>query len=277
MSPSGSSAGKSDFPLFEEYVRTFYGINLKGKESLMRARLGVMCQTRGFDSLHDYFSYALSSPESGETERIIDRLTTNHTYFMRESEHFRFLMDTALPWMVGEAEKRRDLRVWCAGCSSGEEAYTLAICLMEFLKAAGLSDWDAVVLASDLSRKALREASRGVYPGDEMVELPHLWIANYFKRLGDGEYQVTDALRKNVAFKQMNLIDPFDFKASFHSIFCRNVMIYFANNTKVDVLKKFYSVLKPGGYLFIGHSESLVQLNDDFIYVQPSVYRKPLE
>ncbi|MDR1272028.1 MAG: protein-glutamate O-methyltransferase CheR [Clostridiales Family XIII bacterium] len=272
-----SLLSKGSFPLFEEYVRTYYGINLDGKESLMQARLGVLCQSKGFDSLHDYFSFALASPESGETERIIDRLTTNHTYFMRESEHFRFFMDTALPWMTNEAGRRRDLRIWCAGCSSGEEAYTLAICSMEFLKAEGLSDWNSVVLATDLSRKALLAAARGVYPGDEMAELPHPWISNYFRQHGDSEYQVTGALRKNVAFKRMNLIDPFDFKTPFHSVFCRNVMIYFDNNTKMDVLEKLYSALKPGGYLFIGHSESLAQLNNDFIYIQPSVYRKPFK
>jgi chemotaxis protein methyltransferase CheR len=235
-----------------------------------------MCRAQGFATLEEYFASALADPGSTGIERIIDRLTTNHTYFMRESEHFSFLMSSVLPWAVEEAGERRDLRLWCAGCSSGEEAYTIAICAMEFLKACALPGWDSVVLASDLSRGALSAAAFGKYPRHGMDELPPQWIADYFEPQPDGDYRVSSGLRKNVAFKRQNLVEPFDFSAPFHAIFCRNVMIYFDNETKVDVLKRFYEALLPGGYLFVGHSESLAQLNEDLTYVRPSVYRKPL-
>ncbi|NLY71078.1 MAG: chemotaxis protein CheR, partial [Clostridiales bacterium] len=134
--------------------------------------------------------------------------------------------------------------------------------------------WDSTILASDISDKVLRVAKEGIYSKEDILNLPNSWIKKYFEKYGDDKYRVTETLRRNVAFRNFNLLSPFNFKKPFQAIFCKNVMIYFDIPTKKEIIKKFYDALLPGGYLFLGLSESLSSFKHDFKYVKPSVYQK---
>jgi chemotaxis protein methyltransferase CheR len=178
-----------------------------------------------------------------------------------------------LPW-IEDGLGSYDLRVWSAGCSSGQEPYTLSIVTLNFLNERDLKA-DSVILATDISESALAYGSRGVYPADELETLPAVWKNKWFEMIDEGLFRVSKSLRDNVAFKKFNLLETFDTKEPFHVIMCRNVMIYFDNDTRARLVTKFYDALRPGGYLFIGHSESLSAIENEFEYVRPSVYRKP--
>ena len=172
------------------------------------------------------------------------------------------------------AVKDKDLRVWCAASSTGEEPYTLAILLADFFKNEAVM-WDKRLLATDLSLSVLEEAKRGIYSKEKLSSLPKIWVLNYFDKISEEQYQVKRTLRKEVVFRRFNLLEPqFPFKKKFHIIFCRNVMIYFDNDTKTKLISKLYDSLEHGGYLFIGHSESISRETTKFQYVQPAVYRK---
>jgi chemotaxis protein methyltransferase CheR len=134
--------------------------------------------------------------------------------------------------------------------------------------------WDSVILATDISEGALLYGSAGVYPASEVETLPLAWRSRWFEEAAAGSFRVKDELRSNVAFKKANLLEPFDVKTPFHAIMCRNVMIYFDKDDKVRLVSKFHDALRPGGYLFVGHSESLSTFKNDFEYIKPSVYRK---
>ncbi|MHB8064854.1 MAG: CheR family methyltransferase, partial [Ruminiclostridium sp.] len=169
---------------------------------------------------------------------------------------------------------RKDIGIWSAGCSSGEEPYTLAMIIDEFF---GIEsrNWDTKILATDISSKVLDMAIHGIYENDRIASLPPQWKMNYFKKLDDDKFILIDKIRNEIIFRKFNLMDKiFPFKKKFHVIFCRNVMIYFDNKTKMELIEKFYNLTEPGGYLFIGHSESLGQDNINYKYVIPSVYRK---
>jgi chemotaxis protein methyltransferase CheR len=146
---------------------------------------------------------------------------------------------------------------------------------LDYMKERGLG-WDSVILATDIAEGALAYGSDGVYPGDELETLPRAWRDEWFDDVGGGMFRVKKTLRANVAFKRFNLLDPFDVKSPFHLILCRNVMIYFDNDTKARLISKFYDAIAPGGYFFIGHSESLSAFKNEFEYVKPSIYRKPV-
>ncbi|MDR3305086.1 MAG: protein-glutamate O-methyltransferase CheR [Clostridiales Family XIII bacterium] len=256
------------------YIKEHYGVNLAAKSSLIEGRLGCYVMSRGFASYGDYFEFAKRDPTQQEMTSLINRLTTNHTFFMRESDHFDFFSGVVLPWIARSGDK--DMRVWCAGCATGEEPYALSIYILEYLETqASAYGWDSVVLASDISEQALKTASNGLYSAENLSSVSDGRKLKYFTETAEGNYRVTPGLRKNVAFRKINLLDPFHFSKPFQTVFCRNVMIYFDAETKTKLIDKFFNALVPGGYLFIGHSESLATLSHRFTYVKPSVYRKP--
>jgi chemotaxis protein methyltransferase CheR len=263
----------AEFHEIVDYINRNYGVNLAKKRFLVEGRLGCYISSLGFNSYHDYFRHVIGDPTGREMAILINRLTTNHTYFMREEKHFEFYRATALPWIADEL-RDSDLRVWSAGCSSGQEPYTLSIVTLDYLKERGFS-WDSVILATDISEDALAYGSAGVYPAEEVETLPEEWRGKWFEKAGEDSFRVSAKLRANVAFRKANLLDPFDISRPFHLIMCRNVMIYFDNETKSRLVSKFYDALTPGGYLVIGHSESLSAIDNGFSYVQPSIYRKP--
>lgn len=238
-----------------------------GKEDLVKSRLQKRIRELGLGGFGDYLE--LVSGDPAEHYRMVDLLTTNKTSFFRENEHFEFMRARILPGLrSGRA------RVWSAGCSSGEEPYTIAMVLREGL---GAACGDVKVLATDLSARVLEKAKAGVYDEEGLREVPPGLLAKYFapaSAAGRGSYAVRPELRSLVAFASLNLMAEWPMRGPFDLIFCRNVMIYFDKRTQEDLVNRFYGLLKPGGYLFVGHSESLAGFNTRFRYVQPAVHLK---
>lgn len=262
-----------DFLRLQTYMKENYGIDLSKKRSLIEGRLGNVIQKKGFSDFGPYIDYALSEPE--EVILLVSRLSTNYSFFMREEQHYRHLTQKVLPEWTAKI-KDHDLRIWSAGCSSGEEAYTAAMVVNDYL-GPQKDRWDASILATDISEKVLGLARAGVFPEDELRNLPERYKTQYFTMVEQGLYQISPELRKQVVFANLNLMDAkFPFRKSFHVIFCRNVMIYFDTPTRERLVNHFFQWLHPGGYLFIGLSETLSNLKSNFEYISPAIYRRPL-
>lgn len=192
---------------------------------------------------------------------------------MRESTHFHYFKDVVLPYLE-KTVTNRDLRIWCAACSSGEEAYTLAMIIDEYFGFNKLG-WDTKILATDISNGILSIAQNGIYSKDKTKNLPEHWIKKYFKEYDSQHYIISEKIRNEVIFRNINLVDTdYPFKKKMHVIFCRNVMIYFENETRDRLAEHFYDITEPGGFLFIGHSEVLNRKKMRYKYVMPAVYRK---
>lgn len=268
------SITNKEYRLLADYIRRNYGINLKEeKKALVIGRLNSEVRQMDFTNFSAYFDYLLADKSGAALRRMIDRITTNHTFFMREEEHFHFFKNTALPYLVSNA-RDKDLRIWSAGCSTGEEPGTLAMLIDEYL-GREKALWDSKLLATDISGKVLHIASRGIYENEKLKKLPSHWRLNYFKKL-DGEKSILiDRIRKEIIYRKFNLMDEiFPFKRKFQVIFCRNVMIYFDDRTRKNLVNKFYEFTEPGGYLFIGHSESLKRADTRYKYIMPAIFRK---
>lgn len=264
---------ENDFIRLTDFIIKNYGINLKAKRVLIEGRLSNYLAAQGYKSFTEYVDHILTTKNPSDIEMMLNKLTTNHTFFMREENHFAFFNDTILPYLEG-TKKNGTLSVWSAGCSSGEEPYTLSIILKEYFKNKP-GKWDTRLLATDISQNALGKATKGFYAEDGLKSIPEPWKRSYFNKV-DGGYQVTEELRKNVIFKTFNLMDPIQFKLKFDVIFCRNVMIYFDKPTKAALIQRYYDAINPGGYLLIGHSETIDRDESKFQYIMPATYRKPL-
>lgn len=239
-----------------------------GKEGLVKARLLKRIRTLGLAGFDQYLERVGDSPE--ELCRMVDLLATNKTSFFREPVHFDFMKARILPEL-----KNMRLRVWSAGCSSGEEPYTIAMVLREYFENRGAID--VRVLATDLSKRVLEKAVAGVYDEDVLSDVPAGLIAKYFDRVGTGaprKYSAKAGLRGLITFAPLNLMDEWPMKGPFDLVFCRNVMIYFDRPTQEALVRRFCGILKPGGYFFAGHSESLTRMSHGLRYVQPAVYIK---
>ena len=265
-----------EFRRISMYLKDRYGIDMTHKKEIMDGRLSNMIRIRGFDNYDAYMNTLMQDP-SGEMEKeLVNLLSTNHTYFMREFEHFEYMKKVVLPYLRKREENIQDLRIWCGAASSGEEPYTLAMLLVDFF---GLEHdkWDTTVLATDISTEVLQTAVRGVYKKEQIAELPDNWKRRFFRSVGEGKYfAITDELKNEVLYRQFNLVDDFPFRKKLHVIFLRNVMIYFDRPTKQNLIKKLYDVLEPGGYLFVGRTETIEKGNVPFELVEPSIFRKPL-
>jgi chemotaxis protein methyltransferase CheR len=256
------------------YIKANYGIHLKEeKRALVIGRLQQVLLQLGIQTFGEYYNHIVTDRTGKAVSTLIDKITTNHTFFMRESDHFVFFRDRVLPYL-SSAVKDKDLRVWSAGCSSGEEPYTIAMILNDYFAKEKLW-WDTKVLATDISSQVLEKAVRGQYSNEQIETLPPLWRTNYFRRLNSETLVVDDRLKQEVIFRKFNLMEEFfPFKRRFHAIFCRNVMIYFDHRTKMELVRKFYEMTEPGGYLFIGHSESIDRKETEYKYIMPAIYRK---
>ena len=263
-----------EFKMLADYVKLNYGIHLKEeKKALVTGRLHNVLLEHNFNSFSEYMDYILSDKTGIAITTFINKITTNHTFFMREAEHFQYFKDRVLPYLKATI-KDKDLRVWSAGCSTGEEPYTLSMILNDFFNIDKVW-WDTKVLATDISTSALEKAIEGKYSNEQISPLSIDWKNKYFKKLDSEISIVSDKIKDEVIFRKFNLMDSvFPFKKKFHVIFCRNVMIYFDNKTKADLVNKFYETTESGGYLFIGHSESLSRSESKYNYIMPSVYRK---
>lgn len=264
---------ESEFLRIVNYIKNNYGIDLSQKKTLITGRLDNYLSRNGYSNYSQLMDKVEKNPTSEEARDLIDNLTTNHTYFMREVEHFQFLKEVVLPEAKESLKETKDLRTWCAAASTGEEPYTLAMILKDFFSLE-TERWDISVLATDISTKVLEYATVGKYLKEQIEPLPDTWKRRFFKSINGDECMVTDELKKEVIFRRFNLMDPLPFKQRLHIVFIRNVMIYFDEETKIDLVNRIYDMLVPGGYMFIGTTESIDRAKTKFHYVRPSVYRK---
>jgi len=261
---------QEEFDELKNFIYKNYGIDLSKKKHLVEGRLGNAIIAKGYESFGQYFNHVYEDKTGNELSHLLNRITTNHTYFMRERSHFDFYKETILPYL-GNTVKNQNLGIWSAGCSSGEEAYTLAMLTDDCFSLK--PQWDTRILATDLSDRVLDIAQKGIYPASSVETLPIQYKEKYLIKCDEG-YQFIDRIKHNILFHKFNLMDSFHFKRKFHVIFCRNVMIYFDKKTKLELVKKFYEATEDGGYLIIGHSEYLEKDSLAYQYVMPAVYRK---
>jgi chemotaxis protein methyltransferase CheR len=265
---------EKEFRQLASYIKEHYGIYLKDeKQALVTGRLQNVLQQNGFTDFTEYYNYIASDKTGDAITTLVNKITTNHTFFMREADHFYFFRDQVLPYLR-KTTRDKDLRIWSAGCSTGEEPYTLAMLVDEYLGKEKML-WDSKILATDISSNVLEEAMRGIYSNEEIESLPSQWKLNYIKKISSENSTINDKIKSEVIYRRFNLMEEsFPFKRKFHVIFCRNVMIYFDAETKRRLVNKFYDALEDGGYLFIGHSESLSREDTKLKYILPAVYRK---
>ena len=266
----------ADFRRFSEFITTELGIKLPPtKKTMLEARLQKRLRALGLPSHRDYCEF-LFSPEGMENElaQLIDVVTTNTTHFFREPKHFEILSQQVAPDVFRRKGGNR-AAVWSAGCSTGEEPYTLAMVLSEF--AARNPGFHFNILATDISTQVLQQAQRAVYPEDRIDGIPQELKKKYLLRSKDRSRRLVrmgPELRALIQFRRLNFMNDFDFRDLLDVIFCRNVVIYFDRSTQEQLFKRFCGKLATGGYLFIGHSESLTGMDLPLVQVAPTVYRK---
>ncbi len=263
---------EEDFIRLHTFIKAHYGIDLSKKKLLISSRLSNELMQMGFKSFHDFVNAIISKRHPDLTVTMINKLTTNYTYFFREQEHFDYMMLEVLPKLRALHQRDHVISIWSAGCSSGEEPYTISMCLKEFFGKEAAA-WDLRVLATDISQNILDSARNPVYTEEQLSKIPPHWI-KYFQPIPGGGYTIAPVIKDNVIFKTFNLMDEPHWKRPFDLIFCRNVMIYFDQPTKDKLVDRLYNVTSPGGHLFIGHSESLPKSSCPYEYVMPAIYKK---
>ncbi len=266
----------ADFRRFSEFITAELGIKLPpSKKTMLEARLQKRLRALGLASHRDYCEFLFSS-EGMEQElaQLIDVVTTNTTHFFREPKHFEILSQQVAPEVFQRKGNNR-AAVWSAGCSTGEEPYTLAMVLSEF--AAKNPGFTFSILATDISTQVLQQAQRAVYPEDRIEGIPQEYKKKYLLRSKDRTRRLVrmgPELRDRIQFRRLNFMNDFDFRDLLDVIFCRNVVIYFDRGTQEQLFKRFCGKLARDGYLFIGHSESLTGMDLPLVQVAPTVYRK---
>lgn len=266
-----------EFILLRDLIYKNFGINLtEAKRSLLVRRLQSWLKNQGFSSFKTYYDHLTTHPNDDSFSELANRITTNYTFFNREPDHFDHFQQVGLPELTQahQQEGSYDLRVWCAAASTGEEPYMLAMLMMDFL-GGRYNTWDAGVLATDISHRALSVAKLGVYTEEQIKTLPTRFRNQYFTKMSNGSWSANDRLKKEITYRRFNLVNQaYPFKKRFDIIFCRNVMIYFDNPTKDHVIQRLSDCLRPGGYLYIGHSESIARGKNGLQYIKPAVYKK---
>jgi len=265
---------QKEYELIGGLIYDKFGISLnEQKQTLITGRLQNVLQQGGFTSFKDYYQYVAGETSGSALLTLIDRISTNHTYFFREKDHFDFIKETLLPQIVKPLERNneKEFKIWCAGCSSGEEPYTAAMVISESISQGSIF----YILATDISVSSLDKAIRGNYTKEQLETVPPSYRQKYFVSVGDGVWTIHQNLKNKVLFRRLNLIqDSYPFKGKFDVIFCRNVMIYFDSPTRRSLLERFHRYLEPDGYLFIGHTETIDRSLGVFSYVKPAIYQK---
>ncbi len=272
---------QASFARLAKYITDELGIKMpESKASMIQSRLLRRVRELGLSSVEQYGEYFFETAHAEEREQFINAITTNKTDFFREPLHFEFLTRTVLPSLAGNPSNRFGwrLKVWSAGCSSGEEPYTLAMVLSEYVLAN--SGFDYAILATDVSTRVLEQARSGIYPESAIVPVgpdlrrKYLWKS---REKSDALVRVVPELRRRITFHELNFMDEdYSIRDIFDVVFFRNVMIYFDRPTQEAVISKICRNLAPGGYLFVGHSESLNNMDLPLIAVAPTIYRKPV-
>jgi len=272
---AGASLGEPEFAFLREFVLQHCGISLGDhKRQLVQGRLLRRLRALGLQGFADYCDLLRRDPES-ELGELASCISTNVTSFFREMHHYDLLVDELLPRWLEEKRGGR-LRIWSAGCSTGEEPYAIAMVLAEALERAN-ANIDAKILATDLSPQALAAARKGVYAVDRLGGVSDARRKRWFLR-GEGAYdgfvQIHPRLRELVTIQPLNLLHEWPMQGRFDAIFCRNVVIYFDKPTKQRLFARYAGQLDSRGYLFLGHSESMYGLSEDFDLIGRTVYRK---
>ncbi len=281
MTNAGKGAGGSgsfsaltitdnDFNRLVKFVQSNYGIDLSQKRQLITGRLSTPLKQRGYTTFTDFVNHVLQTKDNDLITLLLDKLTTNYTFFMREKEHLDLFCKQIIPDIVQRHQRDKTLAIWSAGCSTGEEPYNITMFLFDYLGPQA-GQWDTRLLATDISNRAMTAAKKGVYELPDTI--PPDWKKKYFIPQAGGQYQVAPKVRDNVIFQPFNLMDPIRFRRKFDVIFCRNVMIYFDQPTKDALVRRFYDATVPGGYLLISKSENL---SADMPYkrLAPSTFQK---
>jgi len=247
------------------------------KRVLVTSRLAKRLRHHGIKSYAEYCRLLRSPVGEEELQFLIDRISTNHTHFFREIKHFEFLTETVIPQWRKQDRHGGPFRIWSAASSSGEEAYSIAIHLADHFAPADSGRWQ--IDGSDISTRVLELAERGIYEADRLESIPPDALRRHFQRGMDqwaGHFRVKDELRRRITFQHLNLVDgTYPFSWQFDIIFCRNVMIYFDRPTQETLVRKLSEKLVPGGYLLVGHSESLSGVKHNLKLLRPATYRKP--
>ncbi len=264
-----------DDQTFQKYVALVYehsGIVLgETKKELVQARGARRMRFLGVSDYRLYYQYITQDATGQELTYLLDAISTHVTSFFREKESFDFISITVKKWYQ---QDQRRFRLWSAGCSTGEEPFSLAMTLLESFREEKFPD--VKILATDISRQALETAQKGVYEKKKLT--PFLKEEKYFTPFGQNNLRASDELKKIIVFKCMNLKDKkYPFLGPLDAVFCRNVMIYFDERGRSEIIGRLLRLLKPGGYLFVGHSESLLGMNNGFKYVRPSIYQRQVE
>ncbi len=262
---------------FRQIVGLVYqhtGIHLKeGKEELVYSRMVRRIRKLGLTTFDAYIKLIQDGHED-ELEEFSNAITTNLTAFFREKHHFTYIKDVLMPALLAKKRKegQRKIRIWSAGCSSGEEPYSIAMTIADLVP----SNWDVKILATDLDSHMLKHSAQGVYDWSRVEHLDKSVLHRWFHQ-GKGQYagqvKVVQSLQDMICFKQLNLLHDWPMRGAFDFIFCRNVIIYFDHDTKAKLCQRYAKKLIPEGHLFIGHSESLFRINDDFKLIGNTIYQ----
>ncbi len=264
-----------EFSRFRELIAAHTGISIaENKRELVFGRLSKRLRDLGLNSFADYRK-RLEKGDQAELEQFSNLITTNLTSFFREEHHFDYLRDTLLPELMRSRSSERRIRIWSAGCSSGEEAYSIAISVLE--SSPLLSSWDVKILATDLDSGMLAHARQGVYRLDRMNGMKRHRLQRWFEKgrgKNEGLVRANETLRSMITFNRLNLIEPWPMKGLFDIVFCRNVVIYFDEPTQTKLFTRFANQMTDDGTLFVGHSETLAKVTDKFTLLGKTVYKK---
>ena len=277
---SGPTITIEDFLKFKEFFYRRTGISFEAtKRYFVDKRLVERIVATGTGNFRGYFTMLRFQASGEELQQLTNLMTVNETYFLREEYQFKCLVDSILPEIVRRRNASDAIRIWCIPSSSGEEPYSIAMCLLE--RWAGIREWDVEIVSSDIDTSILRRARAGRYSARSVQNVPPRWLEKYFKEAGD-EYQLSDDLRHAVEFTRVNLseaADTLDYR-NFDVIFCRNLLIYFDDISRTTAAETFYEAMNPGGFICLGHSESMSRISSLFKvrkFPDAIVYQKGLE
>jgi len=268
-----------DFERLSKFIYTKYGIKMpKVKKIMLQSRLQKRLRELKINNYKDYCDYVFSNEgNDNEVIHMIDVVSTNKTDFFREPTHFDFLHQSILPQIFKDNNFNKELKLWSAGCSSGEEPYTIAISLSEFLKKSKTL-FDFSILATDISTRILNDAVSAVYKEEKIKHLPIEYKKKYFLKSKDRSIQkvrLNSSIREKVNFRRLNFMDnSYDIRDYFDIVFCRNVLIYFDRETQEKVINRICTKIRSGGYFFLGHSESIMKMDVPLTQIKPTVFRK---
>jgi len=244
----------------------------KKKKNMVYSRLVRRLRALDISSFADYCELIQASDDRGELSNLVNAITTNLTSFFRENHHFEHLRDTVLTTLAANPPSSKRLRVWSAACSAGMEPYSIAMTIKAALK--DLKTWDARILATDIDTEMLKIGAQGTYAAEQFEKIPDIYKSDVSRVRGEDDIHMSESLKALIAFKQLNLLERWPMQGTFDAVFCRNVAIYFDKPTQAKLFSRIADMLKPDGWLYIGHSENLYKVCDRFELLGRTIYRK---